>query len=325
MNRMVIAGTGSCLPATVLSNRDLERMVDTSDEWITTRTGISTRRIAGQGDTTSRLAVEAGQRALLMAGWGPDDLDMIVTATITPDMTMPSAACLVQQALGAGRAFAFDLNAACAGFVYALAVAERFVRQQPHLRALVLGAETLSGRVNWQDRGTCVLFGDGAGACVVTGSDNGHGLLATRLYSDGRLWSLLSMHGAPSRNPALASPDNDGSYIRMQGREVFRYAVRAMEQAAVAVLADAGLDLGQIDLVIPHQANVRIVASLAERLGLPLEKFYLNIDKYGNTSAASIPIALDEAVREGRIRRGDAVLLCAFGGGFTWGAAVVRW
>lgn len=326
MSRMKIVGTGSALPAKVLSNADLERMVETSDEWITTRTGIRTRRIAGPGEETSRLAAAAGRRALEMAGLEATDLDLIVVGTITPEMTMPSAACLVQQELGAVNAFAFDLNAACSGFLYGLDVADKYVRNDPSLKALVIGAETLSTRVDWQDRNTCVLFGDGAGACVVTGgAEAGRGYLAAKLYADGSLWELLHLEGAASRNPDLKRPGQDDPAIKMVGREVFKHAVRAMAGAARQAMSEAGVEAEQLRLVIPHQANIRIIKSLAEYLSLPLEKIYVNVDKYGNTSAATIPIALDEANRDGRLRPGDLLLLCSFGGGFTWGASLIRW
>ncbi len=323
--RTVIVGTGSFLPARVLTNSDLEKTVDTSDEWITTRTGIKSRRIAARGEETSMLAAGAARQALAMAGITPAELDMIVVGTITPDMTMPSCACLVQQELGAENAFAFDLNAACSGFLYGLDLADKYLCQNPAWKILVIGAETLSTRTNWQDRNTCVLFGDGAGAVVLAGDGKGRGMLGSRLFSDGRLWRLLSMEGAPSLNPDLARPENDGSYIRMEGREVFKHAVRSMGDAVTRLLAEQGVAAADLGLVIPHQANLRILQSLAERLGIPLEKVYINMHKYGNTSAASLPIAMDEANREGRLAAGDLLLLCAFGGGFTWGAALIRW
>ena len=325
MNRMVILGTGSAVPERVLSNEDLEKMVDTSDEWITTRTGIKNRHIAGKGEETSRLAAVAAGRALAMAGLTAAGLDMIIVGTIAPDMGMPSCACLVQKELGAVNAFAFDINAACSGFIYALDIADKYVKADPGLKILVVGAETLSARVNWEDRNTCVLFGDGAGACVVTGTAEERGMLAGKLYSDGTLYRLLYMDSAPSMNKDLVCKDNDGSYIKMAGRDVFKYAVRSMEGAISSVLEQEGVAVGDISLIIPHQANIRILKSLGERLGVADEKIYINLDKYGNTSAASIPIALDEANRQGCIRPGDLILLCAFGGGFTWGAALFRW
>ncbi|TBV83425.1 MAG: ketoacyl-ACP synthase III [Desulfobulbaceae bacterium] len=360
MNRAMIIGTGSALPTRVLDNAELERMVETTDEWITSRTGIKTRRIAGAGEETSKLATAAARRALVMAGITPIELDLILVGTITPDMTMPSCACLVQKELKATRAFAFDLNAACSGFLYALDVADKYIRSDPKLKIMVIGAETLSTRVDWQDRNTCVLFGDGAGACVVTGnhqrhgSDPGEGLgddagkdkaeddqkketrpgadedergyLGAKLYADGNLWELLHLEGAPGRNPDLSRADhNSEPSIKMYGPEVFRHAVRAMADAVDKVLIEQGVSVKQLCLIIPHQANIRIIHSLGEHLALPLEKVYVNVDKYGNTSAATIPIALDEANRQGRLAAGDLLLLCSFGGGFTWGASLIRW
>jgi len=325
-NRSVIIGTGSYLPQKVLTNYDLEKMVDTSDEWITTRTGIKTRRISVKGEGASKLAAGAARKALAMADLTPQDIDLIIVGTMSPDMTMPSCACLVQKELEAFNAFALDLNAACSGFLYSLDVADKYIRNKPDMKALVIGAETLSARTNWQDRNTCVLFGDGAGACVLAGMNGGHGLLDSRLYSDGSLWELLSMEGAPSMNPDLRRPDSEsGSYIRMAGRDVFRYAVRAMEDAVRNLLDGEGLSINDVKLLIPHQANIRILRSLSERLEIPEEKIYINIHKYGNTSAASVPIAMDEANQEGLLEKGDLLLLCTFGGGFTWGAALIRW
>jgi len=320
-----VLGTGSCLPKRVMTNLELEGMVDTSDEWIATRTGIKTRRIAGPGEETSKLATAAARAALAMAGLTPADLDLILVGTITCEMTMPSCACLVQKELEAVNAFALDLNAACSGFLYGLDMADAYLRRDPSLKIMVIGAETMSSRVNWQDRDTCVLFGDGAGACLVTGAGNGSGMVASKMYSDGRLFELLSMDSARGMNPDLGNYHNQGSFVTMTGRDVFRYAVRAMAGAVEQVIAQAGLTAQDITLFIPHQANIRIVNSLIERLGVPSEKIYVNIDKYGNTSAASIPIALDEANREGRLKRGDLLLCCAFGGGFTWGASIIRW
>lgn len=325
MNRATIIGTGSCLPERVLTNEDLERMVETSDEWITSRTGIKTRRIAGPGEETSKLAACAARRALDMAGVAPSEIDLIVVGTITCEKTMPSCACLVQKEIEAGKAFAFDISAACSGFLYGLDIADKYIQQNPDMKILVVGAENLSSRTNWQDRNTCVLFGDGAGACLVTGNDQGRGVLASRLYADGRLWQLLHLSSAPSLNQALCGQEQEEAYIKMAGRDVFRYAVRAMADAINAVLEKERLTIDDIDLVIPHQANIRILKNLAEHLGLPFEKLYVNVHKYGNTSAATVPIAIDEAHREGRLQPGDILLLCAFGGGFTWGAAVVRW
>jgi 3-oxoacyl-[acyl-carrier-protein] synthase-3 len=325
MSRAVIIGTGSCLPERILTNADLEKMVDTSDEWITTRTGIKTRHIARAGEETSKLASVAARRALDMAGVTPAEVDMIVVGTISCEKAMPSCACLVQKELEAVNAFAFDINAACSGFLYGLDLADKYIHHNPDMKILVIGAENLSARTNWQDRNTCVLFGDGAGACLVTGNDQGRGILASKLYADGRLWELLHMDSAPSLNPDLCTLPSDGPFIKMVGKDVFRYAVRAMAEAITAVLAKEGLAMADIALVVPHQANIRILKSLADHLNVPLEKIYINVHKYGNTSAATVPIAMDEANREGRLQQGDLLLICTFGGGFTWGAALVRW
>jgi len=325
MIRAVVIGTGSSLPERILTNEDLEKMVDTSDEWITTRTGIKTRRIATAGEETSMLASRAARKALAMARLSAAEIDMIILGTISCEKAMPSCACLVQKELEAVNAFALDVNAACSGFLYGLDIADKYLRCSPDMKILVIGAENLSARTNWQDRNTCVLFGDGAGACVVTGNDQGRGVLASQLYADGRLWELLHMDNAPSLNPDLCGTASDGPFIKMVGRDVFRYAVRAMADAINTVLKKENLSIADIALVVPHQANIRILKSLADHLALPFEKLYVNVHKYGNTSAATVPIALDEANREGRLQPGDLLLICTFGGGFTWGAAVIRW
>jgi 3-oxoacyl-[acyl-carrier-protein] synthase III len=325
MNRMMIIGTGSALPKRVLTNLDLEKMVETSDEWITSRSGIKTRRIADKGEETSKLATSAAKKALEMADLGPEDLDMIVVGTITSEIAMPSCACLVQKDLGAVNAFAFDINSACCGFLYGLDIAEKYVKANPDMNILVIGAENLSARINWQDRNTCVLFGDGAGAAIVSGTTSGRGMIAGKMFSDGNLYKLLWMNSAPSLNPAIAIPDHDGSYIKMEGRDVFKYAVRALSGAVTELLEQENFNIDDVNVIIPHQANIRILKSLADRLDIPLEKLYINVYKYGNTSAASIPIALDEANRAGLLKEGDILLLCAFGGGFTWGASLLRW
>ncbi len=331
--KATIIGTGSYLPERILTNRELEKIVKTSDEWITTRTGIKARRIAGAGEETSVMATRAAAKAMEMAGVSAAELDMIIVGTITPEMVMPSCGCLVQKAIGAENAFAFDVSAACSGFVYALEVADRYVKNDPEMKILVIGAETLSARVDWQDRNTCVLFGDGAGACIVTGGKAEEGLLASQLYSDGRLWKLLSLDGLPRRYCPLVDygtlPDRDsfcdGSAFNMVGKDVFKHAVREMGDAVENLLNREGITVEDIDLVIPHQANIRILKSLAERVNLPFEKVYTTIQKYGNSSAASLPIALDEANREGKLHKGDLVLYSVFGGGFTWGVMLWRW
>ena len=331
--KATIMGTGSYLPKRILTNKELEKVVETSDEWITTRTGIKSRRIAGAGEETSKMATQAASRALKMAGVNARELDMIIVGTITPEMVMPSCACLVQKEIGAENAFAFDISAACSGFVYALEIADRYLRNAPEMKILVIGAETLSARVNWQDRNTCVLFGDGAGACVLTGSQAEEGMLASQLYSDGRLWQLLSLETAPRRYCPVVDygtvPEQnsfcDGSAFNMVGKDVFKYAVRGMGDAVENLLERENLTVDDIDLLIPHQANIRILKSLAERVNLPFEKVYTTIQKYGNSSAASLPIALDEANREGKLHKGDLLLFSVFGGGFTWGAVLWRW
>jgi 3-oxoacyl-[acyl-carrier-protein] synthase-3 len=331
--RATIIGTGSYLPKRILTNKELEKIVKTSDEWITTRTGINSRRIAGAGEKTSRMAAIAAEKALHMAGVTARELDMIIVGTITAEMVMPSCACLVQKEIGADKAFAFDVSAACSGFVYALEIADRYLKNAPDMKILVIGAETLSSRVDWQDRNTCVLFGDGAGACVVTGSRKNAGLLASQLYSDGRLWQLLSLDAAPRRYCPVVDygsvPDRnsfcDGSAFNMVGKDVFKHAVREMGDAVDNLLNREGVNVDEIDLMIPHQANIRILKSLAERVNLPFKRVFTTIQKYGNSSAASLPIALDEANCEGRLQKGDLLLFSVFGGGFTWGVMLWRW
>lgn len=320
-----VSGVGSCVPDKVLSNQDLEKMVDTSDEWITTRTGIKERRIASPQETTSALALEAARRALQMAQVDPRELDLIVVATVTPDMFFPATACLLQRELGAPQAACFDLEAGCTGFVYALVVAEKYLIGGGGEKALVVGAETLSKIVDWEDRATCVLFGDGAGACVLEKTDR-PGLIASYLGSDGEGAHLLELPAGGSRIPASReSVEKRLHYIKMNGNEVFKFAVRIMEEASREVTKRAGVGLEEVALFVPHQANIRIIDSAARRLKIPQEKIFVNVHKYGNTSSASIPIALDEAYREGKIKEGDLVLLVGFGAGLTWGSALIRW
>ena len=321
-----IVGLGSHVPERVLTNADLERMVDTSDEWITTRTGIRERRIAGPDEATSDLALEAARRAMTDADVGPDDIDLIIVATITPDMPFPSTACLVQRKLGAHRAASFDIEAACSGFVYALDIGARFVECGTHETVLVIGAEKMSSVVDWTDRNTCVLFGDGAGAAVLRHRPAGRGLLTTSLGSDGSKAALLELPGGGSVCPATAQSVADRRhFLRMDGKETFKNAVQAMVWASNEVMEGCGVSIDQIRCVIPHQANLRILSAVGERLGASAEQVFVNVDRYGNTSAASVGIALDEAVRSGRVRRGDLVLLVVFGAGLTWGAAVLEW
>ncbi len=321
----VIIGTGSCLPKRVLSNHDLEKMVETNDEWIRSRTGISTRRISSEGEETYKLATSAARKAMEMAQVTADEIDLIIVATMTPHMVMPSCACFVQKELGANNAFAWDLNAACSGFLYSLDTASKHVLVDQDKTVLVIGAETLSSRTNWNDRNTCILFGDGAGATVFRYQDNDRGVIGTQLLSDGSLWKLLYLHSSPSCNPDILQADNPGPHMLMAGQEVFKHAVRAMEKAVVKLLEKENVSIDDISLMIPHQANIRILKKLMSRLGISQEKVFINVQKYGNTSAASIPIALDEANREGLLKEGDMVLLCSFGGGFTWGAGLLKW
>lgn len=324
MKHASLLGTGSCLPQKILTNNDLEHMVDTSDEWITSRTGIRTRRIAGKGEENFRLASNAAEKALAMAGVAATELDLIIVATITPHMIMPSCACFVQAEIGAESAFAFDLNAACSGFLYGLDLADRYVASQPDIKILLIGSETLSAHVDWQDRNTCILFGDGAGAVVLSGSET-NGVRASNLYSDGRLWNLLYMDSPESLNEDIRQPDRKGCHIQMTGRDVFKFAVRSMEDAILSLLKKEQLTIDDIDVMIPHQANVRILKKLSDRIGIATEKVFVNVDRYGNTSAASIPIALDEVNRQKKLQSGDIVLFCSFGGGFTWGAVLLQW
>lgn len=321
-----ITGTGSALPAKILTNADLELMVDTSDEWITARTGIRERRIAAAGEYTSTFATEAARLALSMAGISPEELDLIIVGTVTPDFPFPSTACIIQNELGAGNAVAFDVSAACSGFIYGLSIADSFIRSGRTKKALVIGAEVLSRIVDWSDRNTCILFGDGAGAAVIEATEDLNGILSTHIFSNGSCWDLLYQPGSGSRNPATdRSIDPRLFFIRMDGSEVYKHAVRAMEEAATAALEANAMKASELSIFIPHQANMRIINATVKRLGLQAEKVFINLHNYGNTSAASIPIALDEANRQGRLNRGDSILLDAFGGGFTYGSAMLRW
>lgn len=322
-----IAGTGSALPGKILTNIELEQLVDTSDEWITTRTGIKERRIAVEGEYTSTFAAEAGRRALEMAGVHPEEIDLIILGTVTPDFPFPSTACIVQDLLGATNATAFDLSAACSGFIFGLSIAEKYIRSGAARKILVIGAEVLSRIVDWKDRNTCVLFGDGAGAVVLEASDGGHSLLSTHTFSNGSHWNLLYQPGSGSRNPATDSRtiDERKIYLKMEGNDVFKHAVRSMEEAAVKALDANGLSAADLTLMIPHQANRRIIDATAKRLGLGADRLFTNLEKYGNTSSASIPIALDEVNRQGLLEPGSKLLLVAFGGGFTYGSALINW
>jgi 3-oxoacyl-[acyl-carrier-protein] synthase III len=323
--RSVILGTGSELPSKVVTNHDLEKMVETSDEWITVRTGIKERRVLEEGKGNADMAFRAAQRALKDAQMQATELDAIIMGTVTPDYPFPSSACVLEDMLGARNVFSFDVGAACSGFLNALSVADSFIRTGQINNALVVGSDALSRLLNWQDRGTCILFGDGAGAVVLGASQNGSGILSTRLRTDGSYVRTLYVPAGGSLKPATPETVQRNEHtITMNGKEVFKIAVRSMEEISRQALAEADVPVSQISLVIPHQANRRIIVALAERLGISMDRVMVNVDKYGNTSAASIPVALDEAKRQGKIKSGDIVLLNAFGAGFAWGAAVIK-
>lgn len=324
--RSRVTGTGSAVPDKILTNFDLEKMVDTSDEWIITRTGIKERRIASPDEYTSTLANRAASRALEMAGITAAELDLIIVATVTPDFPFPSTASILQQSLKATQAAAFDISAACSGFIFGLATVDKFIRTGSIKNALLVGVEVLSRIVDWTDRNSCLLFGDGAGAVVISAAEGDRGIHDTFIKSDGSHWELLYQPAPGNRNPASQQViDERLNFIRMQGNEVFKLAVRAMEEAAQQVLSAGGFTTADIDLFIPHQANKRIIDAIGKRLGIPDEKVYVNIDRFGNTSSASIPIALDEANRTGLLQPGNLLLLDAFGGGLAWGAVTIRW
>jgi 3-oxoacyl-[acyl-carrier-protein] synthase III len=321
-----IVGVGSYVPSKILTNQDLEKMVDTSDEWIFTRTGIKERRLAADNEWTSHMAARAAERAMKMAKVTAAQIDLIIVATITPDMPFPATACLVQEKIGAKNATAFDIEAACSGFIFGLEVGQQFIMSRTYNTVLVIGAEKLSSIVDWSDRNTCVLFGDGAGAAVLQNRDNSHGLLTAVMGSDGGKADLLFMPGGGSRCPATkSSVDGRLHYLRMDGKQAFKNAVQAMESAANEALKRCELDITKIKCIVPHQANRRIIDAVAERLGARQEQLFVNLEKYGNTSAASVAIALDEAVTSGKLSRGDLILLMVFGAGLTWGAAVIEW
>lgn len=321
-----VAAVGSYVPERVLTNADLEKMVDTSDDWIVTRTGIRERRIAAQDEFTSDMAAKAALLAMERGNIKPEQIDLIIVATITPDMPFPATACLVQQKIGARRCAAFDMEAACSGFIYALEIGQQFVMSHTYETVLVIGAEKLSSIINWRDRNTCVLFGDGAGAAILQNRPDTHGLLTACMGADGGKADLLSLPGGGSRCPATPQSLADGlHYLRMDGKETFKNAVNAMYTAAEEALSRCEVDITQIKCVIPHQANQRIIDAVGERLGAKPEQVFVNLHKYGNTSAASVAIALDEAVTSGRVQRGDLILLLVFGAGLTWGAAVIEW
>lgn len=327
LRSVAIAGTGKHVPDRVLTNEDLQRMVDTSDEWITSRTGIKRRRIAAEHEATSDLAARAARQALENAGVEAAEIDLIVVGTVTPDMAFPSTACFVQKALGATKATSFDVSGACSGFLYGLEIARGYIAAGLAEKALVIGADKLSGIIDWTDRNTCVLFGDGAGAVVLEPAREGGGaIVSTYSGSDGSLDEILNVPGGGSRCPLTAeNVDAKLNTMKMAGREVYRHAVTTMVSAAREAIARAGLTPDDIACFIPHQANLRIIETISHKLHVPMERFFINLTEYGNTSAAAVAIALDEAQRSGRIKRGDHILMVVFGGGLTWASSVVRW
>ena len=321
-----ITGTGSYAPKKVITNHDLEKLVDTSDEWITERTGIRERRIAEKGQTTSDLAYEASRKALKAAGLGADELDLILVATMTPDMILPSMGCVLQEKLGAKKAAAFDIYAACSGFIYGMSIASAFIKAGVYKNILLVGAEVLSRFTDWEDRTTCILFGDGAGAAVIQRHAGKRGILSTHLHSDGSLGDLIQVPAGGALHPASHDTIRKRMhFVKMKGNETFKAAVRALEGVVQEALEHNKVKPEEIDYLIPHQANLRIIQAMAQRLNMPMDKVVLNLPKYGNTSAASIPMALDEAVRHGRIKENHLLLFEAFGGGLTWASALVRW
>jgi 3-oxoacyl-[acyl-carrier-protein] synthase-3 len=321
-----IIGTGSYVPERVLTNADLEKIVDTSDEWILTRTGIRERRVAGLEQPTSDLAANAARSAMENAGITADEIDLIICATVTPDMFFPSTACFVQTKIGAMNAACFDISAACSGFLFGIETARQFIATRTYNTVLVIGADKLSSIVDWTDRNTCVLFGDGAGAAILRHREGSRGILASRMGSNGNLAEILYIPGGGSACPVTAENASEKpATIRMNGRETYKHAVTAMVSASVEVLQDAGLSTSEITCFIPHQANLRIIEAIASRMDVAMDRFHINLDRYGNTSAAAVAIALDEAAREGRFQRGDKILMVVFGGGLTWASTVVEW
>jgi 3-oxoacyl-[acyl-carrier-protein] synthase III len=322
----IITGTGMSVPSRIVTNHDLEKIVDTSDEWIVSRTGIRERRIAGEHEVMSQFAGEASRRAMEMAGISPDRIDLIICATVTPDMPIPATACLLQAQLGCRNAAAFDMSAGCSGFIYAQSVAKQFILTGRCNHILVIGAELLSKFLDWSDRTTCVIFADGAGAVVMSGGELPRGVLSSAMHTDGEMADFITLEGGGCLHPPTAATvDKHLHYIRMRGNETFKIAVRQIEDVSREVLARSGLTPADVTWFVPHQANRRIIDAVGERLGIPAERSFVNIERYGNTSAASIPIALDEAVRAGKIHPGDVLLMAAFGAGLTWAASVVRW
>ena len=326
MRRAKITGTGAYAPKRILTNADLATMVETSDEWIQQRSGIRERHVVDENESTSDLAVNAARQALERANLVPEDIDFIVVGTTTPDMFFPSVGNIVQHRLGCRRAGSFDLLAACAGSIYSLAIGAKFIETGKYRRVLCIGAEALSRITDFTDRGTCVLLADAAGAAVLEASEDGSGIIDADLYSDGQYWDLLYMPGGGARHPATRETvDARMHYAKMKGSEVFKVAVRMFVECAETILARHELRADDIDLFIPHQANLRIIEAAAKRVGLPMEKVFVNVDRYGNTGAASVYVALEEAIAAGRVKKGDKILIAAFGGGFAWGAALMQW
>lgn len=324
--RAIITGTGSYVPERIMTNEELALLVDTNDEWIRTRTGIGARRILADNEATSDMCLAASKEALEDAGINPEEIDLIIVGTITPDLPFPATACLVQDKLGAKNAAAFDISAGCTGFIYALATGSQFIEAGSYKTVLIIGADALSRYLNWDDRGTCVLFGDGAGAVVLQGSDSDDGILGNYLGSDGSGAELLWVPGGGTRTPATQESVSQGlHYLTMEGREVFKFAVKTMGEAALHVLKQCGLSQEDVDFLIPHQANIRIIEAALKRLDLPMEKVFINLENYGNMSSASVPVALDEAARLGKFKQGDLLVLVAFGAGLTWGSVALRW
>jgi 3-oxoacyl-[acyl-carrier-protein] synthase-3 len=323
--RARIVSTGSYVPEKSLTNKDLEKFVETTDEWITGRTGIRARRIAAEGEAASDMAYQASVRALEGAGIKAEDLDLILVGTFTPDMPFPSTGCFLQAKLGATNAVGFDLQATCSGFLYALSVADAYIKSGRYKKVLVVGVDLLSRFLNWEDRSTCVLFGDGAGAVIMEPTEEDTGLIDVEIGSDGRLAEILYIPGGGSRYPASEDTVREHKHcIHMVGSEVFKVAVKTMERISVEILEKNGIDPSEVDYIVPHQANFRIIQAVANRLNMPMDKVIVNLDKYGNTSAGTIPIALDEAMRAGQLKRGDLVLMASFGGGLTWASAIIR-
>ncbi len=326
MLKAKIISTGSYAPEKRLTNEDIEKFVDTSDTWITQRTGIKERRIASLSQSASDLAYEASKKALKKASIKPDELDMIIVATVSGDMPMPATACVLQKLLGAKNAVAFDINAACSGFIYGMSIADSFIKAGAYKKILLVGVEVLSKFLDWADRTTCILFGDGAGAAIIEPTESDNGILSTHLYSDGILWDFIYLPGGGSRNPVSADTiKNRLHFIKMKGNETFKVAVKTLETLVNETLRKNNIEPSRLSLLIPHQANLRIILAIAKRLGIPMDKVFINLDRYGNTSAASIPIALDEALGSGRIQEGDYVMLEAFGAGLTWASALLKW